>query len=149
MAVTKNNPYTIHLGGPCTIVNDIAASEAILPGHLIERVSGAYRKHADNQARAQGCFALNQPEINKDFDYPYAALDLVVAGVGVPGSSFLAWLASGENATDGDLLTSAGDGTLEVTADPAIATARAIEDKDATFDDTYASGDVRIRVELL
>ena len=37
MSVTRNDPGTIFLGGDRTQIGEFAASEAITPGHLIER----------------------------------------------------------------------------------------------------------------
>lgn len=142
MAVTKNNPNTIWLGGPMTLVNDIVSSEAITPGHLIERHGGKFRKHASAGAKTQPVFALDATEMNKGPDDAYASGDLIWGGAGVPGSTFWAWLASGENAADGDLLESNGDGQLAVGSDAKIAIGRAIEAKNAS------TGDARIRIEV-
>ena len=141
MAVEIRDPGTIHLGGPIVRVNDIPANAAITPGHLIERTGGEYGLHT---AAAAGplTLALNAPELNKTVDDAYAAADLMFAGIFPAGSSGWAWLASGENVTDGAVLESAGSGYLRALAS-GVGLARAIEAKDAT------SGDARIRVEAI
>ena len=142
MASTRYNPRTIWLGGPPQVeVNDIPASEVLMPGMLIERVAGAYQKHS--QAGGAGStFALDQNYIAKSYDETYAVDDLVWAGVGRPGANYLAWLQSGENVSDGDELQSAGNGMLEP-ASAGAGTFRALEDKNTT------TGDARIRVEVV
>lgn len=141
MAVTRYDPNTIYLGGKIIRVNDITASEAMTPGHLIERAGGQYQLHT---AAAAGplTLALDAPEMNKGVDDDYAAGDLVWAGVLPAGSTGWAWLASGENVSDGDLLESGGSGMFVALAS-GVALARAIEDKDTT------AGDARLRVEAV
>lgn len=145
MAIETRDPNTIWLGPGSrmlTIVNDIPAGEAILPGTLIVRSGGEYIAH--NVANGKGTtFALNQPELNLDCDDAYADGDLVMAGVGVPGDKFWAWLASGENVTDGQRLASDGSGMFVSTATDTAAIARALEAVDAS------AGDARIRIEVM
>lgn len=144
MSITRETPNTIHLGGPIVEVNDIHASEAITPGHLIERNAGLYRKHATATVKASPVFALNQSMMNLGVDTAYASGDLVDAAVGRPGSTFWAWLASGENLADGALLTSVGNGLLtNVGATTATSLAKTIEAKNTT------TGAARVRVEVL
>ena len=142
MAITKEQPRTIHLGGEITEVNDISASGVITPGMLIERNAGQYRAHATAAgAVAQPVFALNQSELNKGVDDDYAASDLVHAAVGHPGSTFWA-LIGVVNATDGAALESAGDGTLQLrTTGEAVAVAIEAVNNGA--------GTARLRVEVL
>lgn len=145
MAVEIHDPHTIHLGGDIVLVNDRTASEEITPGALVERTAGQYVNHTATSTKTQPAFALEQAEMNKDVDFPYATGDLIKVGVGRPGSTFWALLASGESVVDGDLLSSAGGGTLQEHAGaPADATALAIEDIDNTAGDAP-----RVRVEVL
>ncbi len=119
MAITRNDPGTIYLGGgTCTIVNDRAASEAITPGHMVLLFNNGgiirYKKHdlaADEAVRA---VALEASMLNRGVDDDYAANDLIEVGIGSNGASFWMFLASGQNAAAGDPLDSAGDGTLTV-----------------------------------
>lgn len=143
MSITRHDPNTIHLGGEIVRVNDITASTTVTPGHAIARSGGQYGLHSAAQAGPL-TLALNVPEMNKDLDDNYASGDLMFAGVFPAGSAGLAWLASGENVTDGALLESAGSGKLRALAS-GVALARAIENKDAR----YPTGDTRIRVEAV
>lgn len=154
MAVEIRDPHTIHLAGDIVLVNDIAAGEEITPGALVDRSAGTYVNHAAASVKTQPAFALEQDEMNagqhsrphvETVDYPYADGDLIKVGVGRPGATFWALLASGQNVADGDLLSSAGDGTLEEHAGaPADAVAAAIESVDNTAGDAP-----RVRVEVI
>ena len=141
MSITVRDPRTIHLGGSVTLVNDRTVSEAVTPGHLVELNAGQYRKHASAAAATTPAFALNMPELNKSYDDAYAATDQALIGIGAPGSTFLAWLASGQNVADGARLESAGGGLLTALA-AGVLIATAIEAKNAT------AGDSRIRIEV-
>jgi hypothetical protein len=152
MAVQVRDPNTIHLGGEITLVGDIAAGGEVIPGMLVDRVDGAYVAHAAADGVAQPAFALEQSEMNAGqdqsphkltIDYPYALGDLMQVGIGKPGSSFYALIASGENIADGATLSSAGDGTLQ--GSTTLPVASAIED----VDNSAGPGTVRIRVEAL
>ena len=141
MAITRKDPRTIHLGGPIVRVNDLPATSITTPGMLLERAAGKYALHT---AAAVGpmTLALNAPELNKGVDDDYAADDLIWAGVLPAGSTGLAWLASGQNVSDGDTLESDGLGLLTALSS-GVALCRAIEDKDAS------AADARIRVEAI
>jgi hypothetical protein len=116
MSITNETPKTIILSGPApTIVGDLVCSEALTPGHLVERVSSSgtkWRKHATAAGIAQAAFALNQPYLNKDLDTASAASDLVDVGIFTKGAVVNAILASGQTIALNDFLESAGDGTL-------------------------------------
>ncbi len=122
----KFPPNTIHLGGDVTIVNEVAAGVAIVPGMLIERYnsSGTSLMRPCTTVTAIGVaamFALNQSMLNKGVGLPapgvaadnYAVGDLVEAAIGHKGSTFWALVATAAPAiVAGDKLESAGDGTL-------------------------------------
>lgn len=126
MSIVKYPPNTIHLGGDTTIVNDVAAGVAIVPGMLIERYnsSGTPLFRPNTTVTAIGVsptFALNQSMLNKGVGLPapgvaadaYAIGDLVEAAIGHKGSTFWALVATAAPAiVIGDKLESAGDGTL-------------------------------------
>lgn|SRR3990167_1392552 len=116
MAVTQLNPNTIWLGGPRTEIGDIAASEAITPGHLIERFNNngviRFRKHASAAVATPRVVATEQSMGNLTIADAYAANDLVEASELAGGSSALMFIASGQNIAAGQKLESAGDGTL-------------------------------------
>jgi hypothetical protein len=141
MAITHYPANVIHLAGDIVRVNDLATSVALTPGMAVARASGAYGFHP---AAAAGplTLALDAPEMNKGIDDTYAALDLLWAGIFSPGSTGLAWLASGQNVADGAVLESAGSGKLRALAS-GVPLARAIEAKNAT------TGDARVRVEAV
>lgn len=120
MTLTLKDPNTIHLGGAIDEVNDMAAGEAITPGHLVELYNNAgvhrYRKHSTAAGNTTPAVALDQPELNKAYDEAYATGDLIRVGVGKPGTTFWMHIASGQNIAFGDRLESAGNGTLRILA---------------------------------
>jgi hypothetical protein len=91
---------------------DLAAGEAITPGHLMGVSSGEWVKHAGAGKNAAPWFALERDELGNDMDEAYAADDIVKAGFCPPGTHVNAWCASGTDLTIGDYVESAGDGTL-------------------------------------
>lgn len=145
MAITRNDPGTIYLGGPRTVVNDLATSEAITPGHLVEKFNNAgvwrVRKHTLTSA-AGSQYATEKSMENQDVDDVYAIGDLVETSIGAPGAAFWAWIASGQNIVFGNALESAGDGTLKV-FNAGTKIAQALETKANV---TVAT---RIRVEVI
>jgi len=144
MSITKQTPNTIWLGGPGQDVNDLAASEAITPGHLVEKFnnSGVWRLRKHTLTSKEGNqYATEQSMLNKDVDDNYAANDLVETVVGSAGASIWAWIASGQTIVFGNALESAGDGTLKVYSS-GVKIANALESKTAT-------ALTRIRVEVI
>lgn len=120
MAVTQIQPNTIWLGGPRTEIGDLACSEALCPGHLLERFNNSgvirWRKHASAAGAGPRAFATEQSMLNKGVNDGYAANDLVEVSEGSGGSTFWALIASGQNITAGQKLESAGNGTLRAFA---------------------------------
>jgi|SRR6185436_5318936 len=144
MSITRSNPNTIFLGGERTQVNDLAAAATITPGHLVERddVGGVIRwKLASADIAGPPAVATEAAMLNKGVDDTYAANDLVEVSIGHKGSAFWMLIASGQNIAAGDLLGSAGGGTLKSGA--TVARFSALETK-ATVTVT-----TRIRVEAL
>ena len=120
MSITRNDPGTIWLGGPRTVINDMAAKAAFTPGHLVERVNTAgvwrWQKHSTAGGDGQRAVACEQSSQNLGVDDAYAASDLAeVAELGM-GSNAWMFIASGQNIAYGDNLESAGDGTLRIYA---------------------------------
>lgn len=144
MSITRYDPNKIHLGGMKVDVNDLAASESITPGHLIDRFNNAgvirFRKHNTASVFTAAIFAEGHFMANKGVDDPYAVGDLVEAFVCQAGTTVWAYIASGQNVVAGNKLESAGDGTLKVGTTAPIASA--LENKTAT-------GLTRVRVEVL
>lgn len=147
MAVTKNPPNTIHLGGPVTIINHIVAIEEIKPGMIIEyhNDSGALKwgVHDSADEDVQVTVALEQDLMNLGVDDVYAAGDLVVAGAFVPGSTFWGLIPSGQNISPADLLQSNGDGKLKALAS-GKGRFRALESSGGAV-----TADTRLRVEVI
>jgi len=145
MAITRKDPNTIWLGGPYTPVGDLACSEAITPGHLIEKFNNAgvwrVRKHTGTSL-AGSMYATEQSMLNKGCADAYAANDLVEAVVGSPGTTIWAFIASGQNIVFGNDLESAGDGTLKV-YNAGVKIASALETK------ANVTVTTRLRIEVL
>lgn len=146
MAITRLDPNTIFLGGGDdrpVIVNDLAAAATITPGHLIERddVGNVIRwKLATADIAGPPAVALDQPELNLGVNDNYAVGDLVKAAILRKGEAAWMLIASGQNIGAGDLLGSAGNGTLKSGA--TVARFSALESKNAV-------ALTRIRVEAL
>lgn len=144
MAITRFPPNTIWLGGPRTVINDLAASEAITPGMSIERFNSAgvirFRKSTRTGLK-NSMYATEQSMLNKGVDDAYAANDLVEAIEGAPGTTVWALVASGATITAGQRLTDAGNGYLKaVGSDTPCAEA---------LENITATAVTRIRVEVL
>lgn len=144
--ITRYDPDTIVLGGTPTSINDLAASEAITPGHLIERHNSAsvirWRKHATAAVATGRVVAVEQLMLNKGVDDAYAAGDLVQAAALPSGAVAWMWIASGQNISAGNKLESAGNGTLRILAS-GVALFVALENKPNVTELT------RIRVEVV
>ncbi len=157
MAITKELPRTIYLGGPFTEV-EVVAGEAIEPGMLVEpaAVAGEYDAHDDAAGHAQTAFAVNNSADNRGTVLLHATADEYVDGeqmhvyVGAPGATFWAWLASGEDASYGDYLQSDGTGRFDVfVSGQPVAWALEAVDADAGVATDHAGQHRRIRVECL
>lgn len=147
MSITPRNPNTIYLGGEYTEINDIVASEAITPGHLVERFNNGgvikFRKHATADVAAATLVAQDQPMLNKGVDDAYAAGDLVQVIALQKGAAAWMLIASGQNIVAGQKLQSAGDGTLKAYATAGAAIFTALENSGAVTTLT------RLRVEVI
>lgn len=127
------------------------AIATITPGHLIklgansEGASG-YLPHDTAGAKAAPNFALEDALQGRTIDDDYEDGELVTIGKQHSGDRIFAWLASGEVAEAGDLLTSNGDGTLKVATGSDHPVATALEAIDAS---DSASAEERIRVEIV
>lgn len=144
MTITRHDPNCVFLGGERTQVNDLAASATITPGMLVERFNngGIIRwRVATTDIAGPPAVATEQAMVNKGVDDDYAANDLMEVGIGHKGSAWWMFIASGQNVAAGDLLGSAGDGTLKTGA--TVARFTALENKPTVVVTT------RIRVEAL
>jgi hypothetical protein len=146
MAITKRDPNTIFLGGERVQIGDLAASEAITPGHLVERFNSGgvirFKKHATAGGDTARLVATEQLMSNLGVDDAYAAGDLMEVSAGMGGSTFWMLIASGQNIAAGQKLESAGDGTLRALAS-GVALFSALENKPSVTALT------RIRVEVV
>lgn len=120
MSITRYNPNTIFLGGDRTQIGDLAASEVITPGHLVDRFNAGgvirWRKHATASIAVTRAVATEQAMLNKGVDDNYAAGDLMEVALLHQGAFAWMFIASGQNITAGQKLESAGDGTLKAFA---------------------------------
>jgi len=146
MSITRNNPNTVFLGGERIQVNDLAVSEAVTPGHLVERFNNGgiirWRKHATAGGGGPVAVATDAAMLNKGVDDDYAANDLAEVSVLQPGGTAWMLIASGQNISAGQKLESAGNGTLRAFASGVIL-ATALENKPTVTVQT------RIRVEAV
>lgn len=119
MSVAQNPPNTIFLGGDRTQENTRTAAVAIKPGHLVELddVGGVIRwKLASTDIAGPPAVATEMLMMNKGVDDAYGVGDLVEVSIGSKGAYFWMRIASGQNVAAGDLLGSAGGGTLKTGA---------------------------------
>ncbi len=146
MAITRNDPNCVFLGGDRIQVNDLAASEVITPGQLVDRFNNSgvirWRKHATAGGNCAQAVATEHAMANKGPDDTYAIADLVEVSIGRGGSTFWMFIASGQNIAAGNKLESAGDGTLRILA-AGTALFSALENK------ANVTVTTRIRVEAI
>lgn len=146
MAVTQLDPRTVWLGGPRTEIGDLAASETITPGHLVERFNNSgvirFRKHATAGGANGRLVATEQSMLNRGVDATYAVGELMEVSQGSGGTTFWMFIASGQNIAAGNKLESAGDGTLRILAS-GVALFSALENKPNVTVTT------RLRVEVV
>lgn len=144
MAITRLAPNTVFLGGDRTQIGDLAAAGAITPGMLVERFNnaGVIRwRVATTDVAGPAAIATDQSMVNKGVDDVYNIGDLMEVSILHKGAFAWALIASGQNVVTGDLLGSAGGGTLKTGA--TVARFVALENKPTVTVLT------RIRVEAL
>lgn len=142
MAITRNNPGTIYLGGPRTEENTHAAAEVLTPGMFVEldNVSGTIRWKKAAAAGPSKSFVTEASMQNRGINDTYAIGDLVEVSIGAPGTTVYAIVPSDAALEAGDILEHDGNGQL-VERTSGIGIARAIENQGA--------GATRLRVEVL
>lgn len=90
------------------------ANEAITPGSLVEVMStGKIKNHATAQGNAIPYFVIEDAIMGKTINDNVAKDDLARVMVAGRGDEVYAILATSQTIVVGDLLASAGDGTLE------------------------------------
>jgi hypothetical protein len=128
-------------GNP-TYNEERAATEAILPGHLLEIVTATtVRRNRDAGVDVARAFAVERSEIGRDIDVPYDIDDQVHEFVAQQGDHVLALIPSGQVIVAGDYLQADGDGHLVLASGTRIA--RSMEDVSAVKADT------RLVVEII
>lgn len=126
MSITRYDPNTVFLGGDRTQIGDMAAKEAITPGHLVERVNTAgvwrWQKNTNTTAAkaSEAAVATDQAMLNKGVDDDYVIGDLMEVSILHKGASAWMFIASGQNIAYGDKLESAGNGTLRAYSSGAV-----------------------------
>jgi hypothetical protein len=113
------NQRVIKLLGEPTQNEDHAASEAILPGHLLQRATdGTVAKQATAgiATRIPLLIALEREEMGQGVEVAYAVGDKVKIGDFGPGTRFSGYIASGQNLTIGSRVEANGAGGFRVLA---------------------------------
>lgn len=132
---------------PPVINEDEVATEAIIPGHLVQLISTGWRKNQANAANVAPNFALEREELGNGIDTAYAINDVVKVGAFCAGQRVYAFLASGQNVAKGDYLTGDAAGLLTATGVTAqLRVAKALEAINATAGPVAGT---RIRVEIV
>ncbi len=107
-------PETINLRSADKQTDERLAAAAITPGHLVELTSAdKFQKHATQSGNNDKTFALENSTLGKTITDAYASGDTVIARTFRPGDRVYAILADSQTIVIGDLLESAGDGTLQ------------------------------------
>lgn len=105
--------FTIRVRPYSNIREENLAVAALFPGHLLELTSAnKVQKHSQAGKNVIPMFALEDENQGNGVDDAYAANDLVDVWLPQPGDVVLAVLKDGQSIVIGDLLESAGDGTL-------------------------------------
>lgn len=130
-----------------------SGSGGVTPGYLVENYGNTdYDVHATaGGSRPEARFARKAGEIGDDITDAYAAGDWIKVALCERGVKVHAFLAAGENVSEGELLSSNGDGALRSAEDGTspdgedAAVARAAE----ALDNGSGTTEVRLDVEVL
>lgn len=108
-----NTRNTIALRGNIA-KDELVAAGAITPGHLVKRSSATQCVvHATEGGYAEALFAAEDALQGNTVDTAYASTNVVQLLRPSKGQRVNAIIAAGQNVAAGDLLISAGDGTLK------------------------------------
>ena len=137
--------------GEGPIRKEALADAGITPGHLIERTATGVKVHATAGGVAPALFAVENALEGKQTDHAYVADERVQFEHYGPGDEISAILAQGETVTIGSMLESAGDGTLQVSAEtaseiPGSVVAQALEALDLSTSSLSATA---LKVEII
>jgi hypothetical protein len=150
--MASSTPHVIVLqtneeGAERPVLEGLAHTTTIKPGHLVCWSSGELVVHADDDALAAPMFAVENPfaEVSSgaNIDHAYAADELVRYVWAQPGDLIYAWLETANNATKGAALTSDGAGGLQLSPTAGAVIAWADEDLNNT---TGSQARLRVRV---
>lgn len=114
MASNDTPKVVVLKGNPMKKEAAMTASQAILPGHLVSLVStGTLSKHATAAGKTQTAFADVADFSGGGLETAYSDGETVPYIVANAGDEIYAILEDGHTIAVGDLLESAGDGTLQ------------------------------------
>lgn len=162
--MVASNPHTVLLEGRDAYREDGQAGDTVTPGHLLELsgvdTAGAddtnqYVPHSTDDEQADPVFALEYGKTGKGIDEDYASGSSLEYRTGLKGDEFYAFVAAGgdlataSNATlsPGDLLVSAGDGSLRTGGTSGNAVAKAMESVDNSG--AAAGEQARVKVKVI
>lgn len=107
-------PNTINLRSADKQTDERLAAAAITPGHLVELTSAdKFQKHSTQSGNQDATFALENATLGKTITDDWASGDTVTARTFQRGDQVYAILTTSQTVVIGDLLESAGDGTLQ------------------------------------
>jgi len=140
---SQTDPKTIELYGyGCQ--HEATALGTITPGMLVERASGGVQAHSTASGPANTAFANEYALTGRTISDDYSTDDQVIFNSYGPGAGIYGLLATANDASEGELLASNGDGTLKVAAAGDVAVAQALE----ALNNTSGSAS-RLRVEVI
>lgn len=162
--MVASNPHTILLEGRDAYREDGQADGTVTPGHLCEfsgvDTAGAddtktLTTHGTDDEQANPVFALEYGKTGKGIDEDYASGSSLEYRVGHTGDEFYAFVAAGSDLataanatlTPGDLLVSAGDGSLRTGGTSGNAVAVALESVDNSG--AAAGEQARVKVQVI
>jgi len=137
----------IILNGDPLIKEELTATEAIIPGHLIEFASASSAQKNTQVANQSVMVALERDELGKGIDDAYAASDVLKHAVLKPGDRFYGWLASGHNVAAGDFLAPQSGGLMGKTSvSTTLRVAQALEAVNTSGSAPVAGTRIRVQV---
>lgn len=127
-----------------SVMQEFAAGGTVRPGDLLEKSSGNVVANSVS-GKGGSMWALHDRLQGKTIADNYASGDMVQSASFCSGSQVWAWLKDEQNVSDGDPLTSNGDGSLRLAV---IGTDEVVAYADQDLDLTGAAGDARIVVRV-
>lgn len=139
---------TIKLKKYTDIINEYDAGGVITPGMLVLIESdGDVVAHDTEDGYCAKLFALEDELRGKTIDDNFASGDPVQVWFATPGEEVYAILDNGEDISEGDLLSSAGNGKVQAVGSGGVPIAQALEDVDMSGSSGVdPSGRIEIRI---